>query len=117
MDNPRRRRLGPFGAAVLVGLVVGLIVLTYYFGFWRSVVGLAIPAAVIWLGFSYFSAAGQSAPEAEIAIPQETEEIRFHCRMCGLIVRVEEQGSDKPPTHCREKMEMVLTARPRPVDR
>ena len=116
MDKRPRRRFGPLAAAVLVGLLVALAVLTYYFGFWRSVVGLAIPAVVIWLGFSYFSAAGQSAPEAEPLLSPEVEEIRFHCRMCGLTVRVEEQGSDKPPTHCREKMEIVLTARPRPVD-
>ena len=116
MDNRPRRRFGPLAAAVLVGLVVALGVFTYYFGFWRSVVGLAIPAVVVWLGFSYFSAAGQSAPEAEAIVPPEAEEIRFHCRMCGLTVRVEEQGSDKPPTHCREKMDVVLTARPRPVD-
>ena len=116
MDNHRRRRLGPLSAAIWVGLLVALGVLTYYFGFWRSVVGLAIPAVVIWLGFSYFSAAGQSPPEAEPLVPSEVEEVRFHCRICGLTVRVEEQGSDKPPTHCREKMEVLLTARPRPVD-
>ena len=116
MGNPLPRRLGPLAAAVLVGSVAALGVLTYYYGFWRSVVGLAIPAAVLWLGFSYFSAAGQSAPEPDLALPEQAEEIRFHCRMCGLTVRVEEPGSDRPPTHCREKMEVVLTARPRPLD-
>jgi hypothetical protein len=110
------RRLSPLRAGLLAALIVALGVLTYYYGFWRSVVGLALPAVVIWLGFSYFSAAGQSPPEVSVEIPEGAEEVRFHCKMCGLIVRVEEPGSDRPPTHCREKMEVVLTARPRPVD-
>lgn len=99
-----------------MGAAIALAVLTSYFGFWRSLVGLVLPAIVVWLGFSYFRAAGQSPPEAELPILEEAVEVRFRCKMCGLVVRVEEQGSDKPPTHCREKMEVVLTARPRPLD-
>ena len=116
MDKRRSPRLGPLGAAALIALVAGLAVLTSQYGFWRSVVGLALPAVVIWLGFSYFSAAGQSPPEAAEIGDGEVAEIRFHCKMCGLTVRVEQPGSDKPPTHCREKMEVVLTARPRPLE-
>ena len=116
MDERASRRLGPLGAALVVALLIGLAVSTYYFGFWRSVVGVALPAGVIWLGFSYFRAAGQSPPEPVEKLPEEAEEVRFRCRMCGLTVRVEEPGGDRPPTHCREKMEVILTARPRPLD-
>jgi uncharacterized membrane protein len=116
VDNRRPRRFGPVAAALAFGLLVALLVFTYYFGFWRSVVGLAIPAVVVYLGFSYFKAAGQSPPEAEVVIPKDVDEIRFRCRMCGLVLLVEEAGSDRPPTHCREKMEVVLTARPHPLD-
>jgi hypothetical protein len=108
--------LTAFRAGISLALLIALGVLTYYFGFWRSVVGLALPVLVIWLGFSYFRAAGESPPEPALPEIVEGEEVRYHCRMCGLTVLVEAAGSERPPTHCREKMEVVPAARPRPVD-
>ena len=88
----------------LAGLL--LLVLGYFYGFGRAAVAIAIAAVIIYLGFSYFSAAGNVPPDVEIEDVSE-EGLRYVCRMCGLELKVETATTDRAPTHCREKMELV----------
>ena len=83
-----------------------LLVLGYFYGFGRAAVAIAIGAVIIYLGFSYFSAAGNVPPDVETEDVSE-EGLRYVCRMCGLELKVETATTDRAPTHCREKMELV----------
>ena len=92
-----------------VGLL--LLVLGYFYGFGRAAVAIGIAASIIYLGFSYFSAAGNVPPDVESADVSE-EGLRYVCRMCGLELKVETATTDRAPTHCREKMELVNVVSP-----
>lgn len=93
-----------------------LAVLGYFYGFGRAAVALAIAAVILYLGFSYFSAAGSVPPDVESEDVSE-EGLMYVCRMCGLELKVETATTDRAPTHCREKMELVNVVPPphRPV--
>ena len=97
---------------VLLAVVYVLLSLNY--GFVRVAVGLSMSAVTLWLGFSYFRAAGEAPPEAE-----QTEvgdgDLKYVCTVCGLELRVEVATTDKAPTHCREKMVPVTRSGLRPL--
>jgi len=92
-----------------------LLVLGYFYGFGRAAVALAIAATIVYLGFSYFSAAGSVPPDIESEDVSE-EGLRYVCRMCGLELKVETATTDRAPSHCREKMELVnVVPKPPPL--
>lgn len=87
------------------------VVLGYFYGFGRAAVALGIAAVILYLGFSYFSAAATVPPDVEGEDVSE-ENLMYVCRMCGLELKVETATTDRAPTHCREKMELVNVAGP-----
>ena len=104
MDNGIRGRfLRTLPAAALVALAVCLGIA---FGYVRALVGFVIAAAILWLGVSYFRAAGEVPPEPETA-DVSSSELKYVCSMCGLELKVEVATTDRPPTHCREPMVLV----------
>jgi hypothetical protein len=67
----------------------------------------------MYLGFSYFRAAGEAPPEPEAT---RTEgDLKYVCKVCGLELRVEVATTDAAPTHCREKMVPVTQSGLRPL--
>ena len=46
-----------------------------------------------------------------------TSDLAYVCPVCGLELKVEVATTDRAPTHCREKMELVDRSKPplRPV--
>ena len=99
---------------LVAALLVALVVLGEAFGYLRAATGLALGAAVCYLGFSYFRSAGEAPPEPE---PEDVSAraLRYVCPMCGLELKVEVATSDKPPTHCREPMVLVRGDEPPPL--
>jgi hypothetical protein len=96
-------------ATLLTAVGILLVLLGEFFGYGRAAIALGMAAGIIYLGFSYFSAAGQVPPDPEEEDVSE-EGLMYVCRMCGLELRVETATSDRAPTHCREKMELVNVA-------
>jgi hypothetical protein len=83
------------------------------FGFVRAAVGLGLALLTLWLGVSYFRAAGEVPPEAE---PERTGgDSKYVCKVCGLELRVEIATTDRAPTHCREPMVLVTNSGLRPI--
>ncbi len=106
MDNPRRPaslllRSLPVLALVAVGMLLGIA-----FGYVRAVLALAFAGVVVWLGASYFKAAGEVPPEPEGADVSDSS-LRYVCSVCGLELKIEVATTDRAPTHCREKMLLV----------
>ena len=79
------------------------------FGYWRALVGYLIAATILSLGIGYFRSAGQSAPETT-AEEVGTSDLRYVCSVCGLELKVIVATNDKPPSHCREKMDLVTVS-------
>jgi hypothetical protein len=101
--------------AGLMAVVIFVAAAGEFFGYLRAGIAVAMFAVIAWLGVSYFSGARQAPSGPE---PEELgdEEIHYVCSMCGLDVRVEIAGVDRPPTHCREPMKLVASRPPlRPV--
>ena len=102
----------------LAGLMAGVLFVTAageFFGYVRAAIALAMFAGIAWLGVSYFGSA-RDAPAAPEPEEVGDEEIHYVCSMCGLDVRVEIKGAERPPTHCREPMKIVVSRPPlRPV--
>lgn len=98
----------------LAAALAALVALGEAYGYVRAALGLALGAAIVYLGFSYFGSAGQSPPEPE---PEDVSgrALRYVCSMCGLELKVEVATSDKPPTHCREPMVLVRGDEPPPL--
>ena len=94
-------------AAILLG------VLGYFYGYGRAAIALLLAGVIVYLGFSYFTAAGQVPPDIETEDVSE-EGLRYVCRMCGLELKVETATTDRAPTHCREKMELINVGGPPP---
>jgi hypothetical protein len=90
-------------ALVLLALVVTLGIA---FGYVRVLVAFLIGAAILWLGVSYFRAAGDVPPDPETA-DVSSSELKYVCSMCGLELKVEVATTDRAPTHCRESMVLV----------
>ena len=90
-------------ALVLVALAVTL---GMAFGYLRTLIAFLIGGTVLWLGLSYFRAAGEVPPEPETA-DVSSSELRYVCTMCGLELKVEVATTDRAPTHCRESMVLV----------
>jgi hypothetical protein len=97
--------------ATAAGVLV--LVLGYFFGYGRAAIALGMAASILYLGFSYFSAAGSVPPDIETEDVRE-EGLMYVCRMCGLELKVETATTDRAPTHCREKMELVNIAPAQP---
>ncbi len=94
-------------AVTAAGLALG--VLGYFYGFLRAGVALMIFAVIVYLGYSYFAAAGQVPPDVESEDVSD-ESLMYVCRMCGLELKIETVTTDRAPSHCREKMELVNVA-------
>ncbi len=97
-----------------VALAIILTALTLWlgqsYGYLRVAIGLAVGAGALYLGYTYFRAAGEVPPEQD---PEAVEDsgLKYVCAMCGLELRVEVATTDRAPTHCREKMELVRAFR------
>ena len=105
--------ISPYGRAVkatlatAAALLVG--VLGYFFGYGRAALAVLGAGVILYLGFSYFSAAATVPPDVEEEDVSD-QGLRYVCRMCGLELKVETATTDRAPTHCREKMELVNLA-------
>ena len=86
----------------------------YYFEYWRAAVALVMAYLVLWLGFSYFRAAGEVPAEADRE-DVTARDLRYVCTVCGLELKVEVATTDRAPTHCRESMKLVESNQLRPV--
>jgi hypothetical protein len=91
----------------------GFAFLGVEFGFVRAAVAAAIFVIVLWLGLSYFRAAGEVPPDVE-AEDVSSSGLRYVCSVCGLELKVEVATTDRAPTHCREPMVLVGGADPPP---
>jgi hypothetical protein len=107
VDNSARglgeRLLRLLPAVVLIALAVTLGI---GFGYLRTFVAFLLGGVVLWLGVSYFRAAGEVPPDPETA-DVSSSELRYVCTMCGLELKVEVATTDRAPTHCRESMVLV----------
>jgi hypothetical protein len=109
LGNRLARALPPL-ALVALGVTLGIA-----FGYLRTLVAFLLGAAVLWLGVSYFRAAGEVPPDPETA-DVSSSELRYVCTMCGLELKVEVATTDRAPTHCRESMVLVRAGeRPPPL--
>lgn len=102
MDGARRAVRGVAELALLVALVM----LGIAFGYLRALVAVVFAAFVLWLGTSYFKAAGEVPPEPD-AEDVTASELKYVCSVCGLELRVEVATTDRAPRHCREAMVLV----------
>lgn len=114
MDNARRTaslllRALPVVALLAVGVLLGIA-----FGYVRSALALAFAAVVVWLGASYFKAAGEVPPDQEAADVSDSS-LKYVCSVCGLELKVEVATTDRAPTHCRESMVLVGGERQPPL--
>ena len=96
-----RRRL-----PLILFSVAFVVVAGYFFEYWRAAVALAMAYTIMWLGFSYFRAAGEVPAEAERADIGGSD-LRYVCTVCGLELKVEVATTDRAPTHCRESMKLI----------
>ncbi|MEA2434104.1 MAG: hypothetical protein QOG54_1561 [Actinomycetota bacterium] len=96
---------------LLVGLVYAL--LGVGFGFVRAAVGLGLALLILWLGLSYFRAAGEVPPDAQP--DSDPGDLKYVCKVCGLELRVEVATTDRAPSHCREPMVPVTRSGLRPL--
>ena len=97
-----------------LALLVVVVMLGIAFGYLRALVALAFAAGVLWLGTSYFKAAGEVPPEPE-AEDVSGSELKYVCPVCGLELRVEVATTDRAPRHCREAMILVGAPPLRPL--
>lgn len=104
-----RRRL-----PLILFSVTFIVVAGYYFEYWRAAAALAMAYAVLWLGFSYFRAAGEVPAEAD-RDDVTASDLRYVCTVCGLELKVEIATTDRAPTHCRESMKLVNAAGSSPL--
>ena len=103
-------RLTAVGWAIVAALYIALGI---GFGFMRAVVGLGLALLTLWLGLSYFRAAGETPPDAEPELA--SGDLKYVCKVCGLELRVEIATTDKAPSHCREPMVPVTRSGLRPL--
>ena len=96
-------------ATLATAAAILLVVLGYFFGFGRAAIALLIAAGILYLGVSYFGAAASVPPDVEEEDVSD-QGLRYVCRMCGLELKVETATTDRAPTHCREKMELINVA-------
>jgi hypothetical protein len=102
VENARRvLRLLPGLALLVAAIMLGIA-----FGYLRALVALVFAAFVLWLGTSYFKAAGEVPPEPD-AEDVSTSALKYVCTVCGLELRVEVATTDRAPRHCREAMVLV----------
>ena len=96
-----RRRL-----PLILFSIVFVVGAGYFFEYWRAAVALAMAYFILWLGFSYFRAAGEVFAEAERENVGASD-LRYVCSVCGLELKVEVATTDRAPTHCRESMKLI----------
>jgi hypothetical protein len=104
----RLLRIVPGLALVAVGILLGVA-----FGYLRALVAIAFGAVILWLGTSYFRAAGEVPPEPA-AEDVSSSSLKYVCSVCGLELKVEVATTDRAPTHCREAMVLVRETDARP---
>lgn len=76
----------------------------------RVVVAVAMAAIVLVIGVRRVARYRAIPPDEEI--PVGNHEVAYVCTMCGLELKAEGTVRDKPPTHCREPMDLVGEGRP-----
>jgi hypothetical protein len=93
---------------MLPGLVLVAVAVTLgmAFGYLRVLVAFLLGGTLLWLGLSYFRAAGEVPPDPETA-DVASFALKYVCTMCGLELRVEVATTDRAPSHCREPMVLV----------
>lgn len=106
MDDAKRPaaralRIIPGLALVAVAILLGIA-----FGYVRAGLALGFAGIVLWLGTSYFKAAGEVPPEPD-AEDVSSSSLKYVCTVCGLELKVEVATTDRPPRHCREAMVLV----------
>ncbi|HVF53585.1 MAG TPA: hypothetical protein VNC78_08245 [Actinomycetota bacterium] len=94
-------------------MAIATVGLGLVYGFGRAAVGVVMGATILYLGISYFRSAGASLPDPD-DLDVADEGLRYVCSMCGLELKIEVLTTDRPPTHCREAMELVGGRIPRP---
>ena len=87
-------------------LIAVAVTLGTAFGYVRTLVAFGFGGLLLWIGLSYFRAAGEVPPDPETA-DVSTSDLKYVCRMCGLELKVEVATTDRAPTHCREPMVLV----------
>lgn len=100
--------------ALLLLVVGATVALGEAYGYFRAVTTLVGGWALLYLGVSYFRSAGEAPPEPD-AEDVGDQGLRYVCSVCGLELKVEIATSDRAPTHCREKMELIRGDQPRPA--
>jgi hypothetical protein len=91
---------------LLLLAAVAVVVLGEMFGYFRSITGVAMFAAIFVFGTRYAQSMGEIPPEPEITDVSEYG-LKYVCGVCGLELRVEKAARDKAPTHCMEPMKLV----------
>ena len=97
---------GALRAAAALALLVAGVMLGIAFGYVRALLAVIFAGFVLWLGTSYFKAAGEVPPEPE-AEDVSSSALKYVCPVCGLELRVEVATTDRAPRHCREAMVLV----------
>lgn len=91
---------------VVVAVLAAVVVLGEVFGYFRSVIGVAMFAGILAFGIRYVQTMGEIPPEPEIADVSEYG-LKYVCANCGLELKVERAAKDRAPTHCTEPMTLV----------
>jgi hypothetical protein len=90
-----------------VAVVVGVVLLSP-FGALRTLVALAMGAAILLFGVKYVHSVVTAPPDPEIA-DVSGYGLKYVCTMCGLELKVEVAAKDRAPSHCMEPMVLVRT--------
>jgi hypothetical protein len=97
----------PAVKALLAGIaLVALVLFGELYGYFRSVVGILLFAAIAYWGLRASYSAVSYEPEPEIADVRDLD-LKYVCTMCGLELKVEVAAQDKAPKHCGEPMQLV----------
>jgi hypothetical protein len=105
------RLRGALQLLAALALLVAVVMLGIAFGYLRALVALVFGGAVLWLGTSYFKAAGEVPPEPK-AEDVSASALKYVCPVCGLELRVEVATTDRAPRHCREAMVLITEGTP-----
>jgi hypothetical protein len=106
VDSAVDKAKGPLRLLAGLALLVAVVMLGIAFGYVRAGLALVFAGFVLWLGTSYFTAAGEVPPEPE-AEDVSASALKYVCPVCGLELRVEVATTDRAPRHCREAMVLV----------
>ena len=87
-------------------LLIAALALAPFYGLGRSLIAMAIGAAIVWIGGRYLQSIVAAPADPEVADVSRYD-LRYVCTMCGLELKVETAAKDRPPTHCMEPMVLI----------